>query len=138
MSEEMKQAIAEHLELNRKALELLHEGLKLKKCRYPIDLTQGYKTLLPHLTKVRRSAELLSLKAALHVENGEPGKAVDCVTDTLALADTLRSEPLLILAVVMLNCQTFACSEVDYLLNHMALRDPPLAHLQALFHQASR
>jgi hypothetical protein len=41
---------------NQKALALLHQAATGKPCRYPMDLTQGYKAELPHSPKLKRCA----------------------------------------------------------------------------------
>src|SRR5437667_655705 len=62
LSPEMSQAIADYVATNQMALELLEKGLALKSCRYPVDLTPGYDASLPHLSGLKRSAQLLALR----------------------------------------------------------------------------
>src|SRR2546423_5701571 len=63
LSDKSRKAIAVLLAENHAALELLHEGASRRRCRYPIDMRPGLKTLLPHLSKLKTSAQLLELNA---------------------------------------------------------------------------
>src|ERR1043165_9599966 len=85
LAPEMRQAIADYVATNQAALELLEKGLTLKSCRYPVDLTPGYATLLPHLAGLKRCAELVRLKCLMHIENGEHEAAVQSVETLMAL-----------------------------------------------------
>jgi hypothetical protein len=44
---------------NQKALPLLFQAAERKSCRYPVVLTDGAATLLPHLAKIKKCAALL-------------------------------------------------------------------------------
>src|SRR5437867_1349341 len=71
LSDESKKAVEDLLAMNLHTLELLHEGATRRKCRYPIDMTPGARTLLPHLPKLKKSSELLELDALMKAESGD-------------------------------------------------------------------
>src|SRR5205823_782018 len=56
---------------NRQALNLLHQAASMQKCRYPTDLSKGANAMLPHLTMIKRGAQLLSQAASAHAAKGE-------------------------------------------------------------------
>ena len=85
LTDEMKQAIAEHLTRNERALGLLHQAAGIKKCRYQVDLTLGPATLMPHLKKTREGARLLCLEAILAAEEQNGEKAARAIHDSLGL-----------------------------------------------------
>src|SRR5215475_495531 len=57
---ESKAEVSALLATNQALLNLLHSIIGLTNSRYPIDLTQGCRTLLPDLAKVKSSVRLLT------------------------------------------------------------------------------
>jgi hypothetical protein len=106
LSAEMKQAIEAHLALNRQAINLLHQGAQLKKCRYPVEFSLGIYTLMPHLVNLKESCELMSLEAALQADRNNLAGAVNSVVDSLALASSPQKEPAMISSLVRIACQS--------------------------------
>src|SRR5216684_4175277 len=49
----VKAALAAFVKSNRDALQFFAQGAKYEQSRYPLDLTQGVYTVLPHLAKVK-------------------------------------------------------------------------------------
>ncbi|MCG3149661.1 MAG: hypothetical protein PCFJNLEI_03126 [Verrucomicrobiae bacterium] len=104
LPEEMQQAVEVFLSDNSDTLRRLHEAAQVKHCRYPVDLSNGMATLLPHLTYLRKSARLLALQADYAARNGNPSATVAAIQNGLAVGESLRSEPLHISQLVRIAC----------------------------------
>jgi hypothetical protein len=87
-------AIARLVERNGKALAELHRASQLPKSRYPVDLTPGLASLLPHLTQTRGMAELLKWEAIYHSARGNRTNAVRAIESGLGIAASLKDEPI--------------------------------------------
>jgi len=85
-------AISMCLASNQQCLALLHEAAGIEHCRYDWD----YGQVMPHTQEMKRCAQLLSLGAAFHTQEGDTDAAVVCIRDGLRLSDSLHREPALI------------------------------------------
>jgi hypothetical protein len=132
----MKTSIAAVVANNREALELLHQSVKIKQCRYPVDLRKGFDTKLPHLAGVKRSALLLELAAVWAAEEGQTGKAADSIGDILQLAASLKNEPFLISQLVRIACNSVALTTLERVLNRSPLPEEQL-HMLAIAFKAA-
>ncbi|MFO1512451.1 MAG: hypothetical protein U1F83_05975 [Verrucomicrobiota bacterium] len=133
LPEDMKQAIAENVASNLLAMELVREGLTNASCRYPMDLEPGLAALLPHLSKLTATSKALALKALLQIENGEGDATVNTILEMLALADTIRDEPLLISHLVRISAYRTAVTCLERLLARCHLDDQQLRRLADAF-----
>lgn len=133
MNEGMKQAISDYLARNGEALALLHQFTSVPQCRYPVDLTQGYGALLPHLTDVRRGVRLLLLESVFHVERSEADQAAQSILSSLALANSLAAEPTEISQQLRLAFYRFASIQLELVLNRVNLSDITLQKLNKEF-----
>jgi tetratricopeptide (TPR) repeat protein len=79
----------------REPLALLREASKKPACRFEIDYSMGFDTLLTHLTESIFLAKLLVAKADIYARAGEYDEAADAVRDILALARAIN-EPFLV------------------------------------------
>src|SRR6185295_6989823 len=87
----MKTAIGNFVQKNQPAITLLQRGAKLSGSRYPLDLTRGI-VLLPHVAKVKQSAQLSALFALSQAEARQGNAAGEAVLMTLSLAQSLDPE----------------------------------------------
>ena len=129
LSVEMKLAIEDLLAKNQETLELLHEGAHRNKCRYPVDVTPGPETLLPHLVRLKASAQLLELEALMKAEAGDAAGAVRSIEDLWALANSLEQEPILISQLVRVAGHEMAISALERILNRHPIAADQLAKL---------
>jgi hypothetical protein len=132
----MKSAIGSFIQRNRSALPFFEQGAKCEQSRYPIDLTQGAKTLLPYLAKLKAAAQLEVLVGFLKADANQPAEAADAVFRALALGRSLESEPLLISQLVRGSCEVLASEGLERSLNQVALAPELLDRLQQAFDQA--
>jgi len=129
VSDEMKAATAQYLERQGQALELLHRAARLRKCRFPLDLTQGPQVQLPHLSQLRHAARLLSLEAVFRAENQEGEGAAQSLVAALAVGRSLQNEPLIISQLVRFACDKIVSDALEQVLNRTPLADDQLADL---------
>jgi hypothetical protein len=69
---------------------------------FPIHYDEGYGAMLPHLAVLKRIAPVLHLRAKAALSAGKSDKALSDVLLILRLADSVKSEPLLISYLVRL------------------------------------
>ena len=102
---EMLTAMEAYLAKNAEALALLVEAASIPECRYPVDLREGLDVRLPHLIELRTGTELLALQASVAAERSEGESVVGSIRATLALAESLKHEPILISQLVRISIQ---------------------------------
>lgn len=68
--------------------------------RYPVDLRQGFSTVLGHLAPVKSLANACALRALVAMEDGKPAEAARALEDGLLVHQSLVPEPLLISQLV--------------------------------------
>jgi len=133
---ENKKELIALLAKNQEELRLLYSVPAGRRSRYPVDLNQGFTTLLPHLAKVKRAMLLLTAEATLHAENGERDKAVGSLVAAGCVADSLRDEPLIISQLVRFACDGILVSRLERVINLTDLGDAQLESLQRVCQQA--
>ncbi len=126
---DMEKAIARYLKKNAQAVELFRQGSKSGSYRYPIDLTKGPDTLLPHLSKIKEGVQLLRLHASYKAAIGEPGEAVRSIEAAWRLANSVKKEPILISQLVRIASQAITYECLERVLNQVTLTRPQLKRL---------
>jgi hypothetical protein len=87
--------------------------------RFPIALTNGANTLLPHLARMKRMTQWQLLRSAWELDRGEADSAVQSIADSLRLTRTLAEEPTLISQLVRLAILRIAVNGAERLVgNH--------------------
>jgi hypothetical protein len=132
-SEKSLARVTEFLAQNGDALNLLGQSPPATNCRYPIKLSLGVDALLPHLSPLKESAQLLSLAAVIHVRNGDTAAGMDDLTAILRLARSLDREPVVISQLVRISAEMMAVRSLEHILNSQPLSDPRLVRLSAAF-----
>jgi len=129
LADETRGVIGQFLADNSAALELLQEAAQIEHCRYPVDFTAGFNTLLPHLSDVRNLARLAVLEAIFYAERHRPELAVQSIKCAFSVAGSLRNEPLPISQLVRVASQRNTVEGLERLLNRTTLTDPQLLEL---------
>ncbi|HLP77519.1 MAG TPA: hypothetical protein VK327_11445, partial [Candidatus Paceibacterota bacterium] len=119
------------LAVSQKPLALLHRAAEFSKCRYPIDLTFGFQTELPHLAKIKETSELLKLEAIANASKGRADLAVQSIQSGLAVARSLEQEPVLISQWVRSRAIDITISALEQSLWKKAFSDQQLIAVQA-------
>lgn len=127
-SAEQLELAAGYVEMNSNALTRVREALQLTHSRYPIDLSLGAETLLPHLTKLKTLAHLADLQAWLN-----PNDSVVAIETILGMARTLDTEPVLISKLVRIALVGESTGICERRLNASAVTTDELDALNRLF-----
>lgn len=130
LTEAQRSLAADYLKDNEPTLRLLQESLNHTAFRFPIDLTAGFATELPHLTGLRALAYLLETKATVEADMGNADDAVQTVQMLLRFSDVLADEPLLISQLVRLSCHSIAVSALAQVVGRADLSTAQLEGLK--------
>jgi hypothetical protein len=125
----VKSELATFMQHNREALQFFAQGEQYEQSRYPIDLTKGPDTLLPHLMGIKRGMQLSEMAAILDAENNDEKQAADDVLMTLALARSLKAEPVLISQLVRSAGVSLAADALNQVMNRTTLSPESLSGL---------
>lgn len=118
---------------NQTTIQLLHAGAKHPSCRYLHDYNTGYNTLLPHLARVKASAQLLSWDAVLRAESDDFDGAIRSLESAVAVADSLTNEPDVIAQLVRIAGYAIVNTRLEEILNRHSFNDAQLIRLGRLF-----
>lgn len=121
---------ATYLAHNQQAEALLLEAAKRPSCRYPVALTNGCTTLLPHLAGIKASAKLLQQEAISQAARGTTDAATADLLAGFQLARSLDHEPVLISKLVQFASLTSALEGLEQSLTHKAFTDAQLESLE--------
>ncbi|HEX7862142.1 MAG TPA: hypothetical protein VF773_17540 [Verrucomicrobiae bacterium] len=130
LPEKLAAAVKLHLSRNRETIDQLHEAAKLTETRYPIDLTQGANTLLPHLAELKRLAQLLKWEAIDQSTSGNKAEALRAINTSFAVARSLELEPVLISQFVRIAILAINLVAVERVVSEQSLSDAELADMQ--------
>jgi hypothetical protein len=125
----VKSTLADFVQHNRDALKFFVQGEQYEQSRYPIDLTKGPDTLLPHLMGIKRGMQLSEMAAILDAENNDEKQAADDVQMTLSLARSLKAEPPLISQLVRAAGISLAVDALNQVMNRTTLSPESLSGL---------
>jgi hypothetical protein len=125
----MKSALAAFMQRNRDALPFFAQGAQYEQSRYPIDLTHGPDTTLPHLIGIKHGMQLAEMAAILDAENNDEKQAAADVLMTLALARSLKAEPPLISQLVRSAGVSLAVDALNQVVNRTTLSPESLSGL---------
>jgi hypothetical protein len=130
LTNEQIRLLTGYVEMNAAALEKVSEAVKLPKSRYPIDLTAGYDTQMPHLAELKRLGHVAWFQALL---TSDTTNAIACIRSILGMAQTLNDEPVLISQLVRVALIKMATSELEWRLNIDTLDETGLVQLSTAF-----
>jgi len=103
--------------------------------RYPLfyDMENPWSILLPHQGKIKELCNRLSLEACAELAVGQPDQALADVKLMLSLADSIKSDPFIISALVRAACVGIVSQPVWEGLAEHRWNDAQLQELQARF-----
>ena len=95
-------------------IEELRLAARLPDSRFPLsyDMEPPAAILLPHLAGLKRSAQVLQLRALAELQNGQSDQALADVKLLLRLSDSIRTEPFLISHLVRIAIVSIALQPV--------------------------
>ncbi|MSR66756.1 MAG: hypothetical protein EXS24_05215 [Pedosphaera sp.] len=113
---EMAAPLSELLKRYNSQMVALRDGSRRPHCRFPIDLSLGAATLLPHLSNYRTACNLFAIEGLQFADKGEMESAVQNFETLTRFVLTLRDEPLLISVLVQYACHNVITSHAERLL----------------------
>jgi hypothetical protein len=129
LQETMQQAVTE----NQDALKVLDSASNFLSCRYPVDYSHGWQTLLPHLKDLPNLTRLYLYRGTIEEQLGHADVAIDSVKAILQISASLDPEPDMISLVVQSKIRFHAIELLRWVLNHRQLTESQLIGLQELF-----
>lgn len=138
LNDQAKAELAAVFATNQTVLELLHSTTALTNSRFPLDLTLGFQTLVPHLAKVKAAVLMLTAEALLDASQGHNDETIAALQAAGSVANSIAQEPLLISQLVRIGCWAIISKRVELILNGTNLSDEQLSALQALFSDAEQ
>jgi hypothetical protein len=131
MDASARQLVEKFLTENQKTLSLLYEAASIEYCRYPIDFTRGGDSAAPWLDNMRQCSRLLPLDALIQCENQDPGKAIESIRASLALARSVDG-PLLTHRLTYEATRGRTCRSIERMLNRISFTDEQLRVISVL------
>jgi hypothetical protein len=128
-------AVLEGLKESEPVLAELRAASHRPYSRYPVRYDLAWGILLPHLSNVKRGAQVLVLKSCAELAAGQSEAALEDVSLILYLADSLKDEPILISYLVHAACVQIAASAVWEGLAEQAWSETQLQAIQTRFQQ---
>jgi hypothetical protein len=119
--------------MNSNALAQVGEAIKFPRCRYPMDLSWGAATLLPHLAKLKAMSRTAEFQSLL-----DTNKSSVAISTIIGMAHTLDNEPVIISKLVRIAMLNMAEIALERRLNAGYLNEADLNHLSQLFAEAAK
>lgn len=131
MTAEMRVAISMAVETNHVAMEIARTASGRSKARYPINHLEGPNALLPHLGGLKNLVWLEEFDAILKAEAGDSIGAAKAVENSIAIAQSLDGEPVLISQLASASMLMITCESLKRVLSDAQLSDESLIRLSA-------
>ncbi len=135
-------AIISGLQANKETLEFLDKAVAIEHCRYDVDLSQWAMPNLfqramsnSHFSDIKYCMQLLAEQTMLFAHQGDGDAAVKSIARQVALAESLKKEPILFSQLVRTACIAMSRMSVEYTLNRTTLTDEQLTSLQQQLNQ---
>lgn len=123
---------------NQEILDLLFRAAEQPSSRYPVDLRNGPRTLLRHLTQFRTGAALLADEAVTQAGLGRTEAATAALLAGFRLARSLDEEPVLISKQVELACLGITLDALERSLGRGAFTAAELLRLESALQAAEQ
>ncbi len=122
------EGMADHLDAVRAAL-------RCSQFRFPIQITNGFNALLPHLAPMKAEAMNFRIEALLAGERGDVDAALGSLEDAARVGKALANEPFIISQLVRIACNNMVLEDLQRLLSRRALSTRQLERVDALLDQ---
>ncbi len=131
----VKSAMTDFVQNNRDALKYFAQGAQCQESRYPIDLSKGANTLLPHLAEIKSGTYIAEAAAILDSDNNDESQAAADVLTALGLARSLKAEPVLISQLVRAASASLSVDALNQVINRTTLSPASLNELSNSFQE---
>src|SRR5688572_12834890 len=93
-----------YLHEQREHMDGVRRALQRPQFRFPIEITNGFATLLPHLPEMRKEVHNFQIEALVATERGDADGAIDALKQAVTLGKVAAKEPCLIGQLVGIAC----------------------------------
>lgn len=133
LTPEQLELLRDYVAMNSNAIAKAQEAIKLPRCRYPMDLSWGAATLLPHLAELKTMSRIAEFQSLL--DTNESSVAISTI---IGMARTLDTEPTIISKLVRIAMLNMAEIALECRLNIGELNEAQLTNLEQLFAEAAK
>jgi hypothetical protein len=120
----------QELQMGGATIDLLRQASERPQLNFELDYSQGFTLLLPHLSKIKESALLLSASAMANLHRGDSAAGATNLHTMLVLLEHWKDEPLLISQLVRMAIAQITFTAQWEFLQSTNVTDPQLAMLQ--------
>jgi hypothetical protein len=128
-------AAENYLRENKEHIETVRAALHYSQFRFPVQITNGFETLLPHLSEVKHEALNFRVAGLVASERGDVDGAISNIEDTARAGDAVAAEPFLISQLVRIACYTMAIADMERLLSQRSLSAAQLEKIEGLLNR---
>ncbi|MEX0886174.1 MAG: hypothetical protein WD009_07015 [Phycisphaeraceae bacterium] len=128
--DEMLAAMGRYVALNEQPLAAMREAGRYERARYLGDITPGFFMAMPHMAEMRRGARVLGTAGDWHAAQGDYEAAVDHLVAIVALAESLREEPVAISQFVRWSIHLLVVDRMRRIVSRHKLPAEQLARLE--------
>ena len=125
-------AAESYLAQQKEHIAAVRAALRLPQFRFPIQITNGFTMLLPHLSEIRREAQNFRVHALVAMEHGDTESAITDLEDMAGMGRTLSSEPTLISQLVRMACNGMVLEDMERLLSRGPLTEAQISRMERL------
>ncbi len=123
-------ATREFLNDNEATIALIEKATEKGKCRFPINLKNGFKIEFRHLQWLPGAAQRLAVKSLIQAEDGNCGRALETSAKIFSVGRSLENEPVLISCLIAWGFESIALSNFETLLSSYDFTGEELLHFE--------
>jgi hypothetical protein len=127
-----RQAAKEFLSARAAHLDAIRVALARPKCRFPVDVEEGFDALLPHLAEIKEEAQTLRIEALIAADSGNCEEAVAVIQQIFEMSRLLESEPFSISRLIEAAGLQIGISSGEDMLSRGRLSDAQLGRLKTI------
>jgi hypothetical protein len=121
-----------HVQEKKDHMEAVRAALAWPRCRFPIQITEGYNAVLPHLAELRGEAQNFRIQGALDRDTRNVDGSLRALEDTARCGQVLAGDPFLISQLFRVSCASMVLQDTERLLSRGSLSVAQLDRLQNL------
>ena len=125
-------AAKDYLREKRAHMDGVRRALQRPHFRFPIQITNAYLALLPHLSEFKKEVQSFQIEALVATERGDGDGAIDALQQVVTLGKVAAKEPCLLGQLVGIACHNIALNGTERLLTRRQLSSPQLEKLDRL------
>jgi hypothetical protein len=121
-----------YLHQQRPHMDGVRRALQRPHFHFPVRITNGFATSLPHLSEIRKEVQSFQIEALVATERGDADGAIDALQQAVALGRIAAKEPYMLGHLVGMACYQIALNGTERLLTRQTLSSQQLQKLERL------